>query len=175
VKIKITKIRKQLIVSRVDIYLIAVVVAIFTFMKYFIFSLHDFNHYPIYIISITAVSFALSRYTYPKDEIAASRLLRVIVVISGFYLAVTYPGYLVTGGGLFDKPYSLKWVAVGFAVLGLWRPGFALFPLLQILWIKQYDSVSTGTHISTTDYMPIIELGGISMDILYGSSILFKS
>ncbi len=150
---------RQLIVSRFSIYQIALTVAIFAFMKYFVFTLRDFNLYPIYIITLIAVIFSSFKYKYPNGEIAASRLLRAIVVISGFYLAVTYPGYLVTGGGLFDKPYSLKWVAVGFAVLGLWRPGFALFPLLQILWMKQYDSVSTGMHISTTDYMPIIELG----------------
>ena len=127
---------RQLIVSRFSIYQIAFTVAIFAFMKYFVFTLRDFNLYPIYIITLIAVIFSSFKYKYPNGEIAASRLLRAIVVISGFYLAVTYPGYLVTGGGLFDKPYSLKWVAVGFAVLGLWRPGFALFPLLQILWMK---------------------------------------
>jgi len=159
VKNKLIKIIRQLIASRFDIYQIILVVAIFTFMKYFVFPLRDFNHYPIYIISLITVIFSSFKYKYPNGEIAASRLLRVIVVISGFYLATAYSGYSITATSVFDVPYSFRWVAVGFAVLGLWRPGFALFPLLQILWMKQYDSMSTGIRITTTDYMPIIELG----------------
>lgn len=78
----------------------------------------------------------------------------------GCYAVLNYPSYSLPDG-LPTAHAVARYMAFASAVMALWRPAFALLPILYTTWRKAVDIESTGIDVSPTDYMPVLEVGWI--------------
>ena len=114
---------------------------------------------PLSVLTVV-ISGALYRVPYDLDARANGYVLRGVALMLGCYAVLNYPSYSLPDG-LPTAHAVARYMAFASAVMALWRPAFALLPILYTTWRKAVDIESTGIDVSPTDYMPVLEVGWI--------------
>ncbi len=88
-------------------------------------------------------------------------LLRLISGFFGFYLLITFPTF-ITADMPSDQAALInygRYIAALMAFGGCFLPSLTIAPLTYVIWYKAVLSEQLGMIISSTDYIPLIEIG----------------
>ena len=119
--------------------------------------------FPTILTIATVVSFVLSWLRYPDSSRSFKVLLRGVSLTLGLYIMMNWSSYAVPNHLLSNEEYLafkfFRWVAIVFALLSIWRPSFAILPLLYTVYSKHLTAAVGQHQISPTDYLPLVEIG----------------
>ena len=120
------------------------------------------------VLAVAALCVAFATLRYP-DEAGGARLLTVgLSIAAGLYVVLLGREVAVADTAAHAElarrigpalHYAVILAAVA-AVLSIWRPSFAVLPFLAVALHKALTrSVSGATHLGSSDYLPLVEVG----------------
>lgn len=98
-----------------------------------------------------------------RDVAAPLRILHrtILLLFTGFVL-ISYPtlsdAYYAESAWTETLIRHGRWLAVAAGVLGWWRPGFGLVPVIYVAWKKEHLENLYGFNLNATDYHIVMEL-----------------
>ena len=138
--------------------------------KYTLFpAAHSYNFLALNALFLV-IAIVLYKIPYPDNQRPSNILIKGISVMLGVYSFLNYQAYSVDNQALRLSYDLIRFATLVCAGLSLWRPSFALMPILYTVWRKTLDTEHTGLILSPTDYMPVVE---VCLLILTGHIAIF--
>ena len=120
------------------------------------------------VIALAFLCAACAPLRYAAEAGPARLLTAGLGVAAGLYALALGPEVAVAAAPPNEARAAAIGPGLGIAVLlaapmgllGLWRPGFAAFPFVAIALHKEMTrAVSGATHLGSSDYLPLVEVG----------------
>ncbi|MDA8870108.1 hypothetical protein N9H93_01790 [Rhizobiaceae bacterium] len=116
------------------------------------------------VVGLAVVCAAFAFLRYPEGSEPARLLTVGLTIAASAYGLALGPYFAVADAGLADQVGSaLVWgtaLLIPTAALAIWRPSFAVFPFMFVVLHKELTrTVSGATHLGSSDYLPLVEVG----------------
>ncbi|WP_026180288.1 hypothetical protein [Hahella ganghwensis] len=149
-------------VSQRKVWPLVITLIFFAYLtKHFLFHAANIDNIFPFALATFFFSTLLWQIRYLKQAQSLTIIIKGISLMLGIYAAINYQSYLFSSESTETLNLATRFLVLSCGLLSLWRPSFALLPILYTAWRKSIDYASTGVYLSPTDYMPILEVGWV--------------
>lgn len=157
------KLKNEIVSAKTAVFYLYFTASLLAFLLYknLVLQAGSFDKGILCFSIIGVLSIAGLRITANKIPNVLRILLRILFSFFGVYILVTFPTFSLEGmppSQVFLLQYG-RYLVVFTAVMACFFPSLGLICLTYVVWYKHILTEQLGLYISSTDYLPLIEIG----------------